>query len=78
MEGYTDKVFYVWFDAPIGHLVPSLLPKHLSGVGQEVVKGEEKMREICTCTTRNALALEHIMISSDQQRLICKAGQEAR
>eukprot|EP00731_Ephydatia_muelleri_P032898 Em0024g442a len=33
--------------------------------------------EICTCTTRNALALEHIMISSDQ-RLICKAGQKAR
>eukprot|EP00731_Ephydatia_muelleri_P032848 Em0024g392a len=37
-----------------------------------------KDAEICTCTTRNALALEHIMISSDQQRLICKAGQEAR
>ena len=23
------------------------MPKHLSGVGQEVVKGEKKMREVC-------------------------------
>eukprot|EP00731_Ephydatia_muelleri_P032846 Em0024g390a len=50
-----------------------ILLNHMSSTGEGPGKAK-----ICTCTTRNALALEHIMISSDQQRLICKAGQEAR